>query len=223
MSTEAAARPARRRTGWRLVGYLARRALVMEAKGYQSAYRFILRRPRVPRGATGFTYYSLVLAPLVAFTVLSAVELVVVDLIVHRWTAVRIPLLIAGIWGVVFMLGLLLGILVRPHAVGPAGIRVRYGAEVDVPLAWDDVETVTARRRAITEKEPRITVDERGDATWHLRMSNETNVEIGLDRPTTIKLPHGRETVTRIALYADDPKAFMAAVRTHIDADIPAA
>jgi len=35
-----------KRTGWRLVGYLARRAIMMEIHGYQSIYRFLFRRPK---------------------------------------------------------------------------------------------------------------------------------------------------------------------------------
>ncbi len=64
----------------------------------------------------------------------SALELVVDDLIVRRWTCVRVPLLILSNWGLVYMLRLLFGVLVRPHAVGPDGIRVRYASEVDVPI-----------------------------------------------------------------------------------------
>jgi hypothetical protein len=56
-----------KRTGWRLVGYLARRATMMEIHGYQSIYRFLFRRPKVPAGAVGFSYYQPVLAILIVF------------------------------------------------------------------------------------------------------------------------------------------------------------
>ena len=77
---------------------------------------------------------------MIVFIALSAVELVAVDLIVRRWPYIRIPLLVLSIWGLIWMLGFLFGMLTRPHAVGPEGIRVRYGAEVDLPVTW-------ARRR----------------------------------------------------------------------------
>ena len=203
-----------RPTGWRRVTYLARRAWAMEIHGYQSVYRFALRRPRVPAGAAAFSYHQTVLPVLIVFTVLSAVELVVVDLIVRRWwPPARIPLLVLGIWGVTFMLGLLFGMLVRPHAVGPDGIRVRSGAEVDLPLAWDDIASVTLRKRTIADKQPKVTVDDQGEATLHLRIMNETNLEIGLAQPTPLRLPHGSETVNRLAIYADDPKGLLAEVR----------
>ena len=201
---------------WRRVASLARRAWAMEIHGYQNTFRFLFRRPRVPDGAVGFSSHQPVLPVLIVLTAVSAVELVVVDVIVHRWPAVRIPLLVVGIWGVTFMLGLLFGMLVRPHAVGPDGIRIRSGSEVDIPLSWDDIYSVGPRKRTVTEKQPRVTVDEQGEATLHLRIMNETNLEIRLEQPTPLRLPHGTETVSVVAIYADDPKAFLAEARHHL-------
>ncbi len=205
-----------RRTFWRRVAHLARRAWAMEIHGYQNAYRFLFRRSRVPAGAVGFSYHQPVLPILIVFTAVSAIELVVVDVIVHRWwPPARIPLLVLGVWGVTFMLGLLFGMLVRPHAVGPDGIRIRSGSEVDIPLTWEDIGSVVLRKRTIQEKEPRVTVNEHGEATLHLRIMNETNLEIRLEQPTALRLPSGTETVSVVTIYADDPKGFSAEVRRH--------
>ena len=134
----------------------------MELHGYQSSYRFLFRRPKVPASAAGFSYHQPILAIMIVFIVVSAVEVVVLDWIVNRWTYIRIPLLIISIWGMVSMLGLLFGMLVRPHAVGPDGIRVRYGSDVDIPIAWKDVYSVTRRKQAIQDKQPKVTIDETG-------------------------------------------------------------
>ena len=212
--------PRPRRTWWQQAGYLTRRAVMMEIHGYRSIVRFVFRRSRVPDGAVGFTYHQPVLAILIAFVVLSAVELAVVDLIVYRWAHIRIPLLILGIWGLIYMCGLLFGMLTRPHAVGPDGIRVRQGSEIDVQLRWDDVYSVTHRKHTVQQKQPKVTIDPEGKATLHLRLQNETNLEIKLERPVPLRLPAGAETVTSVNLYADDPKAFLAEVRHHIRSDI---
>ena len=214
MTTTTTTRP--KRTRWQFVGYLLKRATMMEIRGYQSIYRFVFRRPKVPAGAVGFSYHQPVLAILIVLVSVSAIELIVVDVIVQRWSAVRIPLLILGVWGLVYMIGLLLGMLTRPHAVGPDGIRVRSGSEVDIPLAWDDVYSLTRRTRTTREKQPKVTVDDAGNATLHLRMQDEINIEVGLERPIRVRLPHGTETVSGINLYADDPKAFMNEVRRYL-------
>ena len=112
---------------WRRAGHQGRRAVRMEIAVWRSIYRFLLRRHRVPVGAVGFTYHQPVLPLLIGFLVASAIELVAVDLLVKQWPLVRIPLLVVGVWGLLWMLGLLLGYLTRPHAVGPEGIRVREG------------------------------------------------------------------------------------------------
>jgi hypothetical protein len=137
----------------------------------------------------------------------------VLDLIVRRWAYIRIPLLILSVWGLIYMLGLLFGMLTRPHAIGPSGIRARYGSEVDIPLLWEDIESVTPRKYALQNKQPKVTVDADGEATLHLRMQNETNIEVQLTGPIEVRLPHGPETISKVTLYADDSDAFMKQVR----------
>jgi hypothetical protein len=106
--------------------------------------------------------------------------------------------------------------LVRQHVVSADGIRIRSGSEVDIPLTWDDISAVARRKRTIQEKEPRVTVNAQGEATLHLRIMNETNLEIRLEQPTPLGLPHGTETVSVVMIYADDPKGFLAEVRHYL-------
>ena len=189
----------------------------MEIHGYQSIYRFVFRRPRVPAGAVGFTYSAPILSILIVLTVVSAVELVVVDLIVHRWApGLRVPLLVLGAWGLVWLIGLLLGVLTRPHAVGPDGVRVRFAADVDIPVSWDDIYSVGRRRRTKKDGEPAVIVDDDGSATLHVRVGDETNLEIVFEHDLTVRTTRGPAVVRRIALYADDPKAYLDEVRRHI-------
>ncbi|MET0886043.1 MAG: hypothetical protein ABWX92_06290 [Mycetocola sp.] len=196
--------------------YVARRAITMEIGIWQSLYRFVFRRPRVPADAVGFTYHRQVWTILMIFIGLSAFEIPIIDLIVHRWPAVRIAFLALGIWGLTWMIGLALGFITRPHAVGPEGIRVRNGAETDVPLRWDDVESVSLAKQSDEAKAPRVTVDDEGRRTLWMRMQNETNIEVALERTREIRLPSGTETVDVVRFWVDEPKDFLAEVRRHI-------
>ena len=193
---------------------LARAAWRAEVGVWKSLYRWLFRRPRVPRGASGFSYHSPVLTILVIFIVLSAIEIPIVDLIVHDWPWVRIPLLAAGIWGVTWMIGLLLGFLTRPHAVGPEGIRARSGADVDIDLPWEVVASVEKSHDS-REKAPKIR-DEPHGRTLALRMQDETNVLVVLEQPVTARLGDTASEVDAVRLWVDDPDGFMTAVRTHI-------
>lgn len=203
----------------RVLGLLAR-ALRLEILLYVSIGRALLRRPAVPAGAKGFGYHSSVLAILVIFIVLSAVELFVVDLIVQRWEPVRIGFLVLGIWGLVWMIGMLCAHIVRPHTVGPDGIRIRNGLDMDAHVRWDDVYSVAINKQVDEPKSPRI-VDADGSRMLMVRVGNETNIEIELERPTIVRLPGrapkgGIQEVTAVRIWADDPKAFLAEVGTHI-------
>ncbi|MER7796718.1 hypothetical protein [Microbacterium sp. NPDC096154] len=196
------------------------RALRVELGIYASIGRAVARRPALPPGASGHSYHRPVLTILIVFIVLSAVEIPVIDLIVHRWPLVRIPLLVLGIWGVTWMLGLLCAFLMRPHAVGPEGVRARNGLEIDVPLSWDDIASVEIARRVDEERSPRI-ADEDGLRTLSLRIADETNILIALERPTPIRLPGlppkgGEHAVGAVRIWVDDPQAFMRAVARHI-------
>ncbi|WP_349427449.1 hypothetical protein [Microbacterium sp. LWS13-1.2] len=196
------------------IAKLARAAWRAEIGVWKSLYRWLFRRPRVPRGASGFSYHSPVLTILVIFIVLSTIEIPIVDLIVHDWPWVRIPLLAAGIWGVTWMIGLLLGFLTRPHAVGPEGIRARSGAEVDIDLPWAAVASVE-KSRDVLEKAPKIR-DEPHGRTLALRIQDETDVLVILERPVAVRLGDTVAEVDAVRLWVDDLDRFMTAVRTHI-------
>jgi len=205
---------------WRRTGSFLLRALRVELSIYANIGRFIARRPAIPREAAGFGYHRPVLTVLVIFIVLSAVEIPIVDLIVHRWPAVRIGFLVLGIWGVTWMFGLLCAYLMRPHTVGPAGIRVRQGLEIDLPLTWNDIASVARVKRVDEPKSPRILETEAG-RTLAFRMQDETVIEIELERPTIVRLPGhrpkgGEQEITAVRIWVDDPKAFMDEVRKHL-------
>lgn len=181
---------------------------------WQSLYRWIFRRPRVPEGASGFAYHSPVFTILMIFIVLSAIEIPIIDLIAHPWPWVRIPLLVLGIWGLTWMIGLAVSYLTRPHAVGPDGIRARLGADIDVDLPWDAVASVE-RSRDVAEKAPKVRDEEHG-RTLALRMANETNILVVLEKPVQTRISERMTEVDAVRLWTDDVDGFLDAVRAHI-------
>lgn len=160
------------------------------------------------------------LAILIIFIVLSAVEIPIIDLIVHRWPAVRVPFLVLGIWGLTWMFGLLCCYLVRPHTVGPDGIQVRAGLEIDLALRWEDIASVARQLRVDEPKSPKI-IETDESRTLVLRINNETNLEIEFERPCVIRLPGhgatgGEQQITALRIWVDEPLGFMDEVRKHL-------
>ncbi|MFF2273935.1 hypothetical protein ACFVTX_16790 [Agromyces sp. NPDC058136] len=207
-------------SGLRRVGRLAKRALRIELAIYASIGRVVARRPAVARGAVGFSHHRPVFTILMVFIVLSAVEIPIIDLIVHRWPAVRIAMLVIGLWGLTWMLGLLCAYLMRPHTVGPDGLRLRAGLDTDLALSWDDIASVARRAQVDEPKSPRI-IETDATRTLMLRENNETVVEIELERAVELEIPGhgphgGRQAVTGVRIWVDDVGAFMEEVRRHL-------
>lgn len=203
-------------TGADRMRHLIERGTAMEAAGWRSIGRALAFRPRVPAGASAFSYDKPFRTVLIMFLVLSAIEIPIVDLITHRWPAVRIPLLVLGIWGVLTMTGILLSYLTRPHAVGPAGIRVRSGGEIDLDLPWEIIASVVPRRRSLPEA-PSLCLVGIGDEQVLCHVAQDgTDIDIVLEEPTTFTLPQGAVTVSEVRISVDDRAAFLDAVRTHI-------
>lgn len=198
------------------LGRLLLRATQLEVAGWKSMGRFLTRRPRVPAGASAFSYDVPFRPILTAFLCVSIVEVVVVDLITQPWPWVRLPLLVLGVWGVLFMLGMLLGYRTRPHAVGPDGIRLRNGGEVDIDLPWEVIYGVTPRRRRLPEAPALCLSGPPEDQILHQVVEERTDIEIVLEHPLTIALPQGPVTVSHIHLAVDQPREFADAVRRHI-------
>ena len=67
----------------------------------------------------------------------------------------------------------------------------------------------------MTEKAPKIREEPHG-RTLALRIANETNVLIVLERPVPVRLAHGSAQIDAVRLWADDVDGFLDAVRTHI-------
>ncbi|MFD5213581.1 hypothetical protein [Microbacterium sp. NPDC058345] len=193
-----------------------RRGSAMEVAGWRSIGRALTGRPRVPRGASAFSYDKPIRTILIVFLVLSTIEIPLIDLLVHPIPWLRWPLLALGVWGVLTMLGMLLGYLTRPHAVGPDGIRVRHGGEVDIDLPWQVIASVERRRHSLSGAPP-LSLTGEGDAqTLNQVIQDHSDIEITLEQPTLLRLPQGDVTVSAVRISADDPAGFLDAVRTHI-------
>lgn len=194
---------------------MLRKVLSYEARMWRSAYRWAFRRPVAGPGATAFGGSKPAVPIMWFFVVLSAVELFAVDLLVRRWPGVRVAALVLGVYGLLWMVGLLASMMVHPHLVEPAGVRVRHGLSVDFLVPWSALETVRTRRRSF-ESGRSVQVDERA---VNIVVLSQTNVDLVLREPMSFNLPQGPgPAVTEVRVHADDPDGFTAAIRAHLTA-----
>ena len=208
---------------------LVGKAVAFEGTMWRSLYRWVFRRRRVREPDKAFGYTSTVMPLLLAFIGVSAVELPIVHAIVP-WTGVRIAFDILGVYGLLWMLGLLAMLRVNPHVVSDAGLRVRSGTTVDMTIPWDYVAEVRVWRHTVPAR-PRHPVERTGDSVvLHLAVMSQTNVDIRFVGPTTLPLADGEsEPLTGLRIAADDPEALVARAQAQLthrsssaDQDTPA-
>lgn len=197
--------------------HLVREALLLELALYRSLLRWLLRRPDVPTGTTPVGYARLA-APMIWLWIFgSACEVVVLDVILHRWLPeLRLPLLVVGIWGLLWMVGLLASYRVRPHLLAGEALRVRNGARTDVAVPLAAVASVRTAEHELPGVVKAVHVE---DDLLLVGVSSRTNLELTLREPATLALPHGTATVRRVGLWVDEPRDVAALLRAGSPAD----
>ena len=189
---------------------LAMRAIKYETAMWRSLYRWITRRPIE---GEAYPYTGPVMTILWAFIGVSAVELPILHLILP-WPTVRLIADILGVYGLIWMIGLMASLKVNPHVVTGESIRIRNGLSLDLTLHRADVAGARARNRTL-EPGKGIRIETEGDRRiLYLAVAHNTSVDLVLRYPMAVELPKGlSEPVDEIRIYADDPKAMAARIQ----------
>ncbi|TYB39148.1 hypothetical protein FXF50_07825 [Micromonospora sp. AP08] len=204
---------------------LARRAVAYEWGMWRSLARWVLRRPYpVAPGAETFAYVGVVQPILGVFIALSTIEIPVLDLILRHtvgWPTVRHAAIGLGVWGVLWMVGLLASLRIHPHVADDTGLRIRNGVSLDVMIPWSAIARVEARYRSLPSSRA-VQYDPDDPAVLNLGVGSQTAVDVALREPLSVRLPKGPSAPVReIRLYADNPKALVTRARRHLPAPDP--
>jgi hypothetical protein len=207
----------------RRVASLLRWLVALEIGIWRSLFLLITRRvPGRGPGVEAFSYVRAVAPIIGAFIFVSALEMVVVHLLLP-WETIRLIVLVLSVWGLLWMFGYLASMKVFPHLVGPEGLRIRSGTSADIAIPWDAVAAVRYRRGSVGTQR-RVEVERGDDGTAvSVPVLKLTRVEVVLRAPTTVALPGGPEEVTAVRLYADDHRGLVARAREHLAAGAQAA
>ena len=200
----------------RAVRRLLRLAVTFEVGIWRSLARWVRRRPDVPAGSDAFPYASAASPVLWTFIVLSAVEIPLVDWLLP-WPSLRIALLVVGVYGLLWMLGLLAAMHVYPHTVDDAGLRARSGFSTDVRVSWDAIAAVRVRRRSVEGSRSVVVAEDGGRRAVSLAVVASTQVDVELRTPLVLPLARtGGQPVDELRLAADDPAALVRRLRAGI-------
>ena len=195
-----------------------RRALVFELMLYVSLLRWVARRPAVPPGEERIGYARAVTPVMGLWIFASAAEIPLLHVLLP-WETARVISIVLGAWGLFWMLGLLASFQVRPHLVGPAGLRVRNGPVTDLRIAWSDVQSVRTNRRDVASSvralQPRET---EAGTDLQVVVNGQVNVEVLLHGPVTLRTAKESMVVTSVSFFADEPRETVALLREHLAA-----
>lgn len=181
-----------------------RRASNFERGIYANLVRWVGRRPDLgPAGTIPVPYVGIVRTTIWLWIGASAVEMAFVHFVVP-WPWVRWPLLIASMWGLVWMFGYLAGLIVYPHLIEPQSVMVRNGHTIAVRVPLERIASATTYTRSLHSSRV-VQLDDGDDHNLNIAVSNQVNVHLVLSGPLKAALPHGRYTITRLSFWADEP------------------
>ena len=190
----------------RQVGRLARHAVVFEINIYRSLLRWVLRHPSVPSGHEPFGYAQMVTPVLALWIFGSAIEIPLVHVLVP-WEGPRVALLILGVWGLMWMFGLMAGLRTYPHLMAYSALRIRNGPTHDIAVQLASIERVTTGDRSLPSSmwalQPVLT--DRG-VHLHVAVSGQVNVHLTLQEPLGVATRKGHMTITALSFWADRPR-----------------
>lgn len=206
----------------RLVLRLAREALMFELALYRSLARWIARRPDVSPGSTPIGYAQLVGPMLWLWIFGSATEVVVVEVVLHAidadWAqAVRVPLLVLGIWGVLWMLGMLAAYRVRPHLITRDRLRIRSGARTWVEVPLDAVMSVHTTEHELPGVIKALHLQ---DDLLLVGVGSRTNLELALGDRTALRTSRGETIAGKVGLWVDEPRVVARHLRSRVGSQL---
>lgn len=195
---------------------LARAAFRFEWHIYVALARWVARRPDVPAGATARGYACMVTPVLCLWILGSAAETVAVHFIVP-WEIARLGLDLLGIWGFLWMLGLLAGYRVYPHLVDDEGLQVRLGKRADVRVPWHQITGIVTVDRVLASSirtfQPLATA---AGVDLQVGVSGRANVHLTLATPIAVEVKGESLGVVAVTFLADEPRELVGEVRQRI-------
>jgi hypothetical protein len=191
---------------------LVRRAIRFELRMWADLIRWVLRRPVCAEDETPFGYARSMTPIVGGIIAASAIEILAMHVLVP-WEQVRFVVDLLGVYGFLWMVGLLAGLRMHPHVVAPDGLRVRGTGGLDVTIPWEFITSVRAVDRSVPGRRS-VQVD---GSTLSIAVMNQTNVDVAFRGPTTFELPRGEtEPLRSLNIAVDEPAAMVAAIREHL-------
>jgi hypothetical protein len=161
--------------------------------------------PSQQAGVQRFAYHRQLSPMLWAFVAVIVLEMVVVHLLLSRWSAgAAVALGIVSAAALIGMVALILSFRSRPVLLGPAGLRLRTGFLIEAHVPMDEIAFAQSGFAP---------ADYMPGGLLKASLLNAPNVVVLLRRDVDLPGPFGkRRRVHAIGLALDEPARFLAAI-----------
>jgi hypothetical protein len=189
-----------------------------ELRLFQAVWQLATRRYDIRESEVGIGYARGRLPVELVFAGLAVVELIAVDLLVPwerlgSFAWLRLAVLLASIYGVIWIALWMVAERTRPHLVTDDGLVLRWGHLPIATIPWSAIREVRGHKRYSAED----------DRLTHDIPLQGTNLDIDLHEPFDARIPfqRRRRQVTGISLGVDDPVAALEAIRPRLTDPTP--
>ncbi|MFE3176069.1 hypothetical protein ACFXPA_18330 [Amycolatopsis sp. NPDC059090] len=182
------------------------------------ALALVLRRQTdVPPDGVAI-HYSRTIRPMFwVMLAVNPVDIVMVEVVVKS-VPVRIALLVVEILGALAFLAIVATLYKYPHSVSREGLRVRYLSFFDHRIPLASIDSVRQASRSLKARGG-VSVPE--DGVLAVGINQSTNLSVVLREPRLVDLGRkGTVEITQLDLWADDPRAAVAAIRDQLPANV---
>jgi hypothetical protein len=142
---------------------------------------------------------------------LPLVQLGLVHVLTVRWPVVRWALFALGVYALLWVLAFSFSLRQRPHLLREGELVLRFGhfRTTSVPLA--NLTSVTGS--VVAGHKRTVVLD--GDRLA-LPVMSDTDIELRFDPPVTVEVKGRAQDLSRIAFYADQPRAVVPLLRSRV-------
>lgn len=167
--------------------------------------KWALRRNRLGQGEFHYHKRSPVGPLLIVVLFTTPVEVLLFELLIP-WNWLRWLLLIAAIYALFWAFAFYASLVVLPHRIERAGVRLRYGALADATIPYDAITLVEHRPLRPSGGGDGLRVD-RGEEAAYIAVGGRTAVTLQLRAPCTLNgLLSTTSPVKTVHVAADDPE-----------------
>ncbi|MFC5719969.1 hypothetical protein ACFP1Z_07265 [Streptomyces gamaensis] len=185
---------------------LLRAWAVHEARVWRALRMWLLRRrDGVGGDVRGFGYARAQASTWYGVLFVLVVETVGMSFFTAPYPALHWVMLAADLYTLLLLLGMHAACVVRPHTVGPEGLRIRQGARLDV--------TIPAHLIVSVRRELAFPHGKAEEGVLDVPVAAQTSLTVELAEPVpVVRLGGRREEVRTVRVHADDAAGAVAAI-----------